>query len=712
MRGRDIVLRGSSVGGVDIVDIPAQLFAGGRTGLWYRGYSPSYLALNSDGTGGPPAINQKFGAILELSGTGNHAVQSTVASQGYFDGDCVVLQQKDAITVGDPERFYLAGSGVGVQNNSTGIAIVDTANLPTALMMTGGFIGVGTSNTNYPCRYGYIAWRSSPTLDAELWIADIKYTGPAVYFSSSACSAPRMGTGSTGYMRFREFVQINGRLSDADFAALRNYAWLRSGAYQHFASGNTLHLIGDSNTEGYRCTTGLPWPSLVAAQVQAKVINRGSTAIIMPTALALARNYIQNAKGSGKHVYFQLLGANDVGGTNGVALANLYASGYRAAREWGYDGLASTYINNATAGDWSTYRYEVRNRAIGDSWNDLIDFSADAVLGDTNSSAFLADHVHLSDAGQAIMAAAVVAKVQPMFGTPFTYFHTKSTSGASPVAPVITNASAGAVTQAWDYDNNGTTDSTAATPAPSITTLGNSTLKLVNTNALGSSVMLVPYGINVINSPTYVTRGLVAAFIGGVGITSSGGFISQWADQSGNGNHLLQATGANQPADSSGIPVFDGSNDYLSANISGLTMLTSAHAYIKVNAWNSGKRLFAYIGAVNNREMSISPVDGFLNAVTNGSSVPIRAKNDGGYHGILLGSADNYSTYPSCKYQVDDNLPLINANEPGNTLTGFVLGASGSFSSAASMACKACLLYSVTLTQAEIAQNNAYFSTL
>lgn len=41
--------------------------------------------------------------------------------------------------------------------------------------------------------------------------------------------------------------------------------------------------------------------------------------------------------------------------------------------------------------------------------------------------------------------------------------------------------------------------------------------------------------------------GLAAAFDAALGITSSGGFASAWADQSGNGRSLLQATGANQP---------------------------------------------------------------------------------------------------------------------------------------------------------------------
>jgi hypothetical protein len=54
------------------------------------------------------------------------------------------------------------------------------------------------------------------------------------------------------------------------------------------------------------------------------------------------------------------------------------------------------------------------------------------------------------------------------------------------------------------------------------------------------------------------------------GITVAGGSVSAWADQSGNGNHLVQADSANQPllvvGEVNGLPVlrFDGAGDWLS----------------------------------------------------------------------------------------------------------------------------------------------------
>ena len=57
---------------------------------------------------------------------------------------------------------------------------------------------------------------------------------------------------------------------------------------------------------------------------------------------------------------------------------------------------------------------------------------------------------------------------------------------------------------------------------------------------------------------------LVGWFRMGVGVTSSGGFASAWADQSGNGHDLLQGTATNQPAyDGTAILTFDGVDNFM-----------------------------------------------------------------------------------------------------------------------------------------------------
>lgn len=61
-----------------------------------------------------------------------------------------------------------------------------------------------------------------------------------------------------------------------------------------------------------------------------------------------------------------------------------------------------------------------------------------------------------------------------------------------------------------------------------------------------------------------VTANLAAHFKLNTGITSNGGAVSQWADQSGNGRHLKQATATNQPAlQGDGSILFDGVDNFL-----------------------------------------------------------------------------------------------------------------------------------------------------
>lgn len=63
--------------------------------------------------------------------------------------------------------------------------------------------------------------------------------------------------------------------------------------------------------------------------------------------------------------------------------------------------------------------------------------------------------------------------------------------------------------------------------------------------------MLIGIGASIYSGNRYdaaiSSASLAARFDAALGITSSGGFASAWADQSGNGRNLLQATGANQP---------------------------------------------------------------------------------------------------------------------------------------------------------------------
>lgn len=76
--------------------------------------------------------------------------------------------------------------------------------------------------------------------------------------------------------------------------------------------------------------------------------------------------------------------------------------------------------------------------------------------------------------------------------------------------------------------------------------------------------------------PTY---GLAAHFDAVAGITSAGGFASQWNDLSGNAHHLLQATGANQPIHLPAGTITSGT----AAAGSGATTLNLAASALTVN---------------------------------------------------------------------------------------------------------------------------------
>ena len=89
-----------------------------------------------------------------------------------------------------------------------------------------------------------------------------------------------------------------------------------------------------------------------------------------------------------------------------------------------------------------------------------------------------------------------------------------------------------------------------------------------------------------------VTATLEAHYRADLGVTESGGAVSAWADQSGNGRHLAAGVGDEPTLVASGIGgkptiTFDGSDDYLEA----IFALAQPHHYFIVFetvAWTSG----------------------------------------------------------------------------------------------------------------------------
>ena len=77
-------------------------------------------------------------------------------------------------------------------------------------------------------------------------------------------------------------------------------------------------------------------------------------------------------------------------------------------------------------------------------------------------------------------------------------------------------------------------------------------------------------------------------------ITLTSGFVSQWDDKSGNGNHLVQGTGSKRPG--SGVESinglnaidFDGTNDFLEKT--GLSIGPSITIFMVCNIFSSGSK--------------------------------------------------------------------------------------------------------------------------
>jgi hypothetical protein len=88
-----------------------------------------------------------------------------------------------------------------------------------------------------------------------------------------------------------------------------------------------------------------------------------------------------------------------------------------------------------------------------------------------------------------------------------------------------------------------------------------------------------------------VQTNIAAWFKYGVGITSSGGFVSQWDDQSGNARHLKQGTAPWQPpVQGDGSVLFDGVSAFLQTDAFTLNQPTTFYILGRQITWGAGLR--------------------------------------------------------------------------------------------------------------------------
>ena len=116
------------------------------------------------------------------------------------------------------------------------------------------------------------------------------------------------------------------------------------------------------------------------------------------------------------------------------------------------------------------------------------------------------------------------------------------------------------------------------------------------------------------------TTGLFDATSGGNPVTTDGGSVARWEDQSGSGYHVTQATLANRPVlktgirNSKNVVRFDGSNDALaSANIADNNLSAMTCFVVSYVAGFGGNSLGRYFERSNRRLWFVDGGNGNLN---------------------------------------------------------------------------------------------------
>jgi len=169
----------------------------------------------------------------------------------------------------------------------------------------------------------------------------------------------------------------------------------------------------------------------------------------------------------------------------------------------------------------------------------------------------------------------------------------------------------------------------------------------------------------------------VAWFDSALGITKDGSdLVSAWADQSGEDNHLLQATGTNQPLWSSSGVLFDGVDNYMKTAAFTLEQPEFIYMVVKQVSWTVNDYFFDGDG---NASGIVQQIGTTPNTVAYAGTLSSQNSNLAvGTYGIiriLLNGA-------SSTFQVNETTQ-ITGNFGANDMGGFTLGgrAAGDFNS-------------------------------
>lgn len=153
------------------------------------------------------------------------------------------------------------------------------------------------------------------------------------------------------------------------------------------------------------------------------------------------------------------------------------------------------------------------------------------------------------------------------------------------------------------------------------------------------------------------------------------GTVSSWADQSGNSNNALQATGANQPTCTANLQngrnglVFNGTTTYLATN--SFTALAQPNVLFVVSQLTSPATTANYAVdgiASGNRNADFLLGDGSVYQMFAGSVLATASASNTSAHIkplVFNGSSSTYSL---------DNALLVTGNAGTNTITGLTIG--------------------------------------
>lgn len=184
-------------------------------------------------------------------------------------------------------------------------------------------------------------------------------------------------------------------------------------------------------------------------------------------------------------------------------------------------------------------------------------------------------------------------------------------------------------------------------------------------------------------------RGLgpAAWFRYGVGITSALGAVSQWADQSGNARHLLQATATNQPTlEADNSITFDGVDNFMKCDPFTLAQPFTIYWLLKQITWTSSDCIFdgntALTGAM--LQSGTTPALRLFGSAGVGNNTNLALDT----YGVVVGVGNGASSLT----QINNTAPVtgdMGTGDPG----GHTLGARGNASTFANIQAKEGILY-------------------